>query len=53
MLIQGHELIAGAASFYAMKKYQDHQEQNGKPQSWEVAKELIAGFAGAEAVKLA
>lgn len=36
-----------------MKKYQDHLEENGKPQSWEVAKDLIAGFAGMEATKLA
>ncbi|KAB8269765.1 hypothetical protein BDV30DRAFT_179610 [Aspergillus minisclerotigenes] len=42
-----HELIAGAASFEAMKAYNDHCEKNGKPQSHETAKELLAGFAGA------
>ncbi|PYH81362.1 putative phosphoglycerate mutase family protein [Aspergillus uvarum CBS 121591] len=42
-----HELIAGAASFEAMKAYEEHQERNGKPESHEMAKELLAGFAGA------
>ncbi|PYI32475.1 putative phosphoglycerate mutase family protein [Aspergillus indologenus CBS 114.80] len=42
-----HELIAGAASFEAMKAYEQHQERNGKPESHEMAKELLAGFAGA------
>ncbi|KAE8340660.1 hypothetical protein BDV24DRAFT_164137 [Aspergillus arachidicola] len=42
-----HELIAGAASFEAMKAYNDHCERNGKPQNHETAKELLAGFAGA------
>ncbi|KAH8805793.1 CipC protein [Xylogone sp. PMI_703] len=48
-----HELLAGAASFYAMKKFEQHQEENGKPESHELAKELLAGFAGAEVDKLA
>ncbi|KAF9240223.1 hypothetical protein BU15DRAFT_74140 [Melanogaster broomeanus] len=42
-----HELIAGAASFAAMKAYEDHQEKNGKPASHALAKELLAGFSGA------
>jgi len=42
-----HELIAGAASFEAAKAYEQHCEQNGKPESHERAKELLAGFAGA------
>ncbi|KAG1725321.1 hypothetical protein EDB19DRAFT_2028646 [Suillus lakei] len=42
-----HELIAGAASFAAMKAYNAHCEKNGKPVNHEVAKELLAGFAGA------
>ncbi|KAL3429631.1 hypothetical protein BDV09DRAFT_180065 [Aspergillus tetrazonus] len=42
-----HELIAGAASFEAMKAYENHCEREGKPQSHETAKELLAGFAGA------
>ncbi|RSH90808.1 hypothetical protein EHS25_009983 [Saitozyma podzolica] len=47
-----HELIAGAASFAAMRAYEQHQDANGKPQSFELAKEIIAGFAGAEVDKL-
>jgi hypothetical protein len=42
-----HELIAGAASFEAMKAYEKHCEENGQPESHAVAKELLAGFAGA------
>ncbi|GMK59306.1 hypothetical protein CspeluHIS016_0703210 [Cutaneotrichosporon spelunceum] len=48
----GHELIGGAAAFAAMRAYQNHQEANGKPQSYEMAKDLIAGFAGMEVDKL-
>ncbi|GMK57004.1 hypothetical protein CspeluHIS016_0308440 [Cutaneotrichosporon spelunceum] len=47
-----HELIGGAAAFEAMRAYQNHQEANGKPQSYEIAKDLIAGFAGAEVDRL-
>ncbi|KAL2786509.1 hypothetical protein BJX62DRAFT_241947 [Aspergillus germanicus] len=42
-----HELIAGAASFEAMKAYEDHVARNGQPPSHQMAKELLAGFAGA------
>ncbi|KAG1901180.1 uncharacterized protein F5891DRAFT_1277848 [Suillus fuscotomentosus] len=42
-----HELIAAAASYEAMKAYNNHCEKNGKPVSHEKAKELLAGFAGA------
>ncbi|KAF9652222.1 hypothetical protein BDM02DRAFT_233402 [Thelephora ganbajun] len=42
-----HELLAGAASFYAAKKYEEHVAKNGKPPSHALAKELLAGFAGA------
>ncbi|KAL2866090.1 DUF3759 domain-containing protein [Aspergillus lucknowensis] len=42
-----HELIAGAASFEAMRAYEHHVEKNGKPPSHEHAKEILAGFAGA------
>ncbi|KAI0650732.1 hypothetical protein C8Q79DRAFT_944904 [Trametes meyenii] len=42
-----HELIAAAASYEAAKAYQEHQEREGKPQSHEKAKEILAGFAGA------
>ncbi|KAI5450043.1 hypothetical protein NCC49_003805 [Naganishia albida] len=47
-----HEVVAGAASFMAMRKYLEKQESEGKPESWEMAKEIIAGIAGAEADKL-
>lgn len=42
-----HELIAGAASFAAMKAYNSHLESRGQPANHALAKELIAGFAGA------
>ncbi|GJJ14816.1 hypothetical protein Clacol_009084 [Clathrus columnatus] len=42
-----HELIAGAASFEAAKAYEKHCAANGKPASHALAKELLAGFAGA------
>nr|GAT51316.1 predicted protein [Mycena chlorophos] len=42
-----HELIAAAASFEAAKAYEKHCAENGKPQSHALAKELLAGFAGA------
>ncbi|KAG1818717.1 uncharacterized protein BJ212DRAFT_1347154 [Suillus subaureus] len=42
-----HELIAAAASYEAMKAYNDHCEKNGKPASHDKAKEILAGFAGA------
>lgn len=59
--------MLGAASFEAMRAYEKHEEQNGKPESHEMAKELLAGrlyiikektsnnrtgFAGAESDKL-
>jgi len=45
-------LLPGAAAFEAMRQYEKHEEREGKPQSHAFAKELIAGFAGAEADKL-
>ncbi|KAE8154426.1 hypothetical protein BDV25DRAFT_135860 [Aspergillus avenaceus] len=42
-----HELIAGAASYEAMKAYEEHCEKNGKPDDHAKAKEILAGFAGA------
>ncbi|KAF8347688.1 putative phosphoglycerate mutase family protein [Amanita rubescens] len=42
-----HELIAGAAAFEATKAYERHCAENGKPASHALAKELMAGFAGA------
>ncbi|KAH8808706.1 hypothetical protein F5884DRAFT_858228 [Xylogone sp. PMI_703] len=48
-----HELLAGAASFGAMKIFEDRQRREGKPVSHQFAKELLAGIAGAEVDKLA
>ncbi|KAL8735756.1 MAG: hypothetical protein Q9166_000619 [cf. Caloplaca sp. 2 TL-2023] len=48
-----HELIGGAAAFEGMKLFEDHQRKEGKPVSHSFAKELLAGFAGAEVDKLA
>ncbi|KAF7192931.1 hypothetical protein HII31_05742 [Pseudocercospora fuligena] len=48
-----HELVAGGASFAAMKYFEDRQRKEGKPVSHQFAKELIAGFAGAEVDRLA
>jgi hypothetical protein len=58
----GHELIGGAAAFAAMRAYQSHEEATGcvsrvpadgsKPQSFEIAKDIIAGLAGMEVDKL-
>jgi hypothetical protein len=36
-----------------MRAYENHQSANGKPASHAFAKELLAGFAGAEVDKLA
>jgi len=42
-----HEAMSGAAAFYAAKKYEEHVAKNGHPPNHALAKELIAGFAGA------
>eukprot|EP00271_Cylindrocystis_brebissonii_P000223 TRINITY_DN1026_c0_g1_i1.p1 TRINITY_DN1026_c0_g1~~TRINITY_DN1026_c0_g1_i1.p1 ORF type:complete len:114 (-),score=32.45 TRINITY_DN1026_c0_g1_i1:745-1086(-) len=47
-----HELIAGAAGFEALRAYDQHEAANGKPQSYALFKELLAGFAAAEVDKL-
>ncbi|KAF1847806.1 uncharacterized protein K460DRAFT_363839 [Cucurbitaria berberidis CBS 394.84] len=49
----GHELVAGGAAFAGFKAFEDHQRSEGKPVSHQFAKELLAGFAGAEVDKLA
>jgi len=41
-----HELIAAAASFAAMKAYNNHLEKEGKPASHDTAKEIMAAGAG-------
>ncbi|KAF8859936.1 hypothetical protein BDZ45DRAFT_339412 [Acephala macrosclerotiorum] len=48
-----HEVVAGGASFAAFKYFEDQQRKEGKPVSHAFAKELLAGFAGAEVDKLA
>ncbi|GAB5593332.1 hypothetical protein Unana1_08232 [Umbelopsis nana] len=47
-----HELIAGAASFAAVKAWEDKCKREGRPANHAFAKELLAGFAAAEADKL-
>ncbi|EGW35817.1 uncharacterized protein SPAPADRAFT_59022 [Spathaspora passalidarum NRRL Y-27907] len=47
-----HELVAGAASFEAVKLFEDKQRKEGKPVSHAFAKELLAGIAGGEVDKL-
>ncbi|KAJ5671590.1 hypothetical protein N7507_000717 [Penicillium longicatenatum] len=42
-----HELLAGAASFAAARAYENHVAENGQPPNHAMAKELLAGFAGA------
>ncbi|KAF9737099.1 hypothetical protein PMIN03_006734 [Paraphaeosphaeria minitans] len=49
----GHELVAGGAAFAGFKAFEDHQRKEGKPVSHQFAKEVLAGFAGAEVDKLA
>jgi hypothetical protein len=43
-----HEVLAGAAAFEAMRLYERHREREGIPEHHELAKELLAGFVGAE-----
>lgn len=47
-----HELIAGAASFEAMRVFENRQRNEGRPVSHAFAKEMIAGIAGGEVDKL-
>ncbi|KAG7133182.1 hypothetical protein HYQ45_008592 [Verticillium longisporum] len=47
-----HEIVAGGAAFGAMKLFEDRQRKNGEPVHHAFAKELLAGFAGAEVDKL-
>ncbi|KAJ7250804.1 hypothetical protein C8J57DRAFT_1138805 [Mycena rebaudengoi] len=41
-----HEIIAAAASYEAAKAYEEHCENNGKPDSHAKAKEIFAGLVG-------
>ena len=43
-----HELLAAAVAFEAMRKYEQHQRERGEEVSHPLAKELLAGFVGAE-----
>jgi hypothetical protein len=47
-----HELIAGAASYEAVKAYNEHCEREGKPNDHAKAMQLLAGFAGGALDKL-
>lgn len=47
-----HELVAGGASFEAMKLFEDRQRREGKPVSHAFAKEMLAGIVGGEVDKL-
>ncbi|TKA83575.1 hypothetical protein B0A55_00412 [Friedmanniomyces simplex] len=47
-----HELLAGGASFAAMKVFEDRQRKEGKPINHQFAKEMLAGIAGGEVDKL-
>ncbi|CAO3629566.1 unnamed protein product [Mucor hiemalis] len=47
-----HELIAGAASYEAVKAYEKHCAENGQPTSHGTAKALLAAFVGGEVDKL-
>ncbi|RMJ21881.1 cipC-like antibiotic response protein [Aspergillus sp. HF37] len=48
-----HELLAGAASFEAMKLWEDYQRKQGKSVSHSFAKEAIAGIVGSQIDRLA
>jgi len=48
----GHEAIAGAAGFAAMKAYESHLRASGKEPSHALMKEILAGIAAAEVDKL-
>ena len=45
--------MAGGAAFAGFKAFEDHQRKEGQPVNHAFAKELLAGFAGAEVDKLA
>jgi hypothetical protein len=47
-----HELLAGAASFEAMRMYEQRQREQGEEVSHGFAKEMLAAFVGAEVDKL-
>ncbi|KAI9341567.1 hypothetical protein DFJ73DRAFT_843707 [Zopfochytrium polystomum] len=49
----GHEILAGAAGFEALRMLEQHQAtQTGQPVKHHLFRELLAGFAAAEVEKL-
>lgn len=48
----GHEAIAGAAGFAAMRAYESHLRASGQQPSHALMKEILAGIAAAEVDKL-
>jgi hypothetical protein len=47
-----HEVLGGAAGFFAMRAYEDHQRKLGHPVQHAFAKEILAAIAAAEVDKL-
>ncbi|KAI8338217.1 hypothetical protein BC941DRAFT_424917 [Chlamydoabsidia padenii] len=47
-----HEAIAGAATYEALKAYNEHCAKNGKPVEHAKAKQILAGFVGGALDKL-
>ncbi|PWN48409.1 hypothetical protein IE53DRAFT_319443, partial [Violaceomyces palustris] len=47
-----HEALAGGAAFAAMREYEKSQERKGEHPKHALAKEVLAGIAGAEVDKL-
>lgn len=47
-----HELVGGAAAFYAMRKYEEHLANTGQEPSHALFKEILAGAAGFEVDRL-
>ncbi|KAK4699825.1 hypothetical protein P7C70_g6429, partial [Phenoliferia sp. Uapishka_3] len=54
IVLRGRAMVGGSARRADLfsPAYENHETAQGKPQSYQFAKELIAGFAGAEADKL-
>ncbi|KAJ5900347.1 uncharacterized protein N7473_004417 [Penicillium subrubescens] len=46
------ELLGAAASYQAMKEYEDHVARNGKPDSYPEAKSLAAAFVASSLQRL-
>ncbi|KAF2276449.1 uncharacterized protein EI97DRAFT_467142 [Westerdykella ornata] len=48
---RGQEFLAGGMALAGFKAFEDHQRKEGKPISHGMAKDMLAGFAGAEVDK--